>query len=286
LNVNKFIVFSIIVHIGILIGLYFIPEARNKKPAEFITSLISPEELRKNEIKPPPPELKKTDPSRLPYKAPVSPIKPRPVPSPDRPVVPGIGKETGKLLPEGIHPGPGKSEKSGEGLDAKTRPGLTDLDNSPRKSGVPGEDTLNDKPGYLERSKLFDPGVIGDSARKEEAGAQKKKDDSLTFDTSDYRYAGYMKKLKEKIESIWIYPPEAQARGLYGDLKIRFTIKRDGNLGAVELERTSGYKMLDDAAIKALKDGEPYWPIPERWGMDSYTILGHFVYTIYGYQLR
>ena len=215
---------------------------------------------------------------------PVSPARPRYIPSPDKPVVPGMGKETGKQLPEGVHPGPGKSEKPGEGLDARTRPGPTESDNSSRKSGVPKNGTLSDKPGYLDRAKLFDPGVIGESARKEEAGAQKKKDDSITFDTSDYRYAGYMRKLKEKIESIWVYPPEAQARGLYGDLKIRFTIKKDGKLGAVELERTSGYKMLDDAAIKALKDGEPYWPIPEEWGMDSYTILGHFVYTMYGYQ--
>ena len=58
---------------------------------------------------------------------------------------------------------------------------------------------------------------------------------------------------------------------------------KDGKLGAVELVRTSGYKMLDDAAIKALKDGEPYWPIPEEWGMESYTISGHFIYSIYGY---
>ena len=214
------------------------------------------------------------------------PSRPRDIPSPDKPVVPGMGKETGKQLPEGVHPGPGKSEKPDEGLDARTRPGPTESDKSSRKSGVPEDGTLNDKPGYLDRAKLFDPGVIGDSVRKEESGAKKKKNDSITFDTSDYKYAGYMRKLKEKIESIWVYPPEAQARGLFGDLKIRFTIKKDGKLGAVELERTSGYKMLDDAAIKALKDGEPYWPVPEEWGMDSYTILGHFVYTIYGYQLR
>ena len=146
--------------------------------------------------------------------APRPPVLSRYEPSPEKPVVPGIGKESGKQLPEGVLPGPGKSEKQGEGLDARTRPGTTESDNSSRKSGVPKNGTLNDKPGYLDRAKLFDQGVIGDSARKEESGAQKKKDDSITFDTSDYRYAGYMRKLKEKIESIWVYPPEAQARGL------------------------------------------------------------------------
>ncbi|MDH4231838.1 MAG: TonB family protein, partial [Nitrospirota bacterium] len=138
---------------------------------------------------------------------------------------------------------------------------------------------------YSLREKLYDPKVIGDIAMKG-GGGQPKKDDSVTFDTSDYRYAGYMRKLKAKIESIWVYPPEAMARGLYGDLKVRFTIRKDGRLGAVELVRTSGYKMLDDAAIRALKDGEPYWPLPEEWGMESYSILGHFVYSLYGYSLR
>ena len=287
MTIKKFIAFSIIIHIGIFIGMYFIPEEAKNKPKEFITRLISPEELSKPAIKPSlpmPPAMKKNAPSRISPRPPVSQARPR-IPYPYKPVVPGMGKETGKQLPEGLHPGPGKSEKPGEGLDARTRPG-TGRDSSLRRPGVPKDGTFNDKPGYLDRAKLFDPGVIGDSARKEESGAQKKKNDSITFDTSDYKYAGYMRKLKEKIESIWVYPPEAQARGLYGDLKIRFTIKRNGKLGAVELERTSGYKMLDDAAIKALKDGEPYWPIPEEWGMDSYTILGHFVYTLYGYQLK
>ena len=286
MTIKKFILFSIIIHIGILIGLYFVPEGVKKKPAAFFARLISPEEMQQPQIRPvfPPPAVKK-EPLRLPRKAPISPIRPEYIPSVEKPVVPGMGKETGKQLPEGISPGPGKSEKEGEGSDARTRPGSTDVDSS-GKSGASTRDKLSDKPGYLDRAKLFDKGVIGESARKEVAGAQKRKDDSITFDTSDYRYAGYMRKLKEKIESIWVYPPEAAARGIYGDLKIRFTILKNGKLGEVELVRTSGNKMLDDAAIKALKDGEPYWPIPAEWGMESYTVPGHFIYSIYGYQLR
>lgn len=289
MTIRKFIVFSILVHIGILIGLYFIPEGKKKKPGEFFADLISSLELQETEKKPLlslPPLIKKVEPSRLPYKATVSPSSPRYIPSPDKPIVPGMGKETGGPLPEGVYPGSGKSEKPGEGLDARTHPGPTESDNILNKSGVSEKDKLTDRPGYLDSAKLFDKGVIGDSVRKELSGAQKKKDDSITFDTSDYRYAGYMKMLKEKIESIWVYPPEAAAEGKYGDLKIRFTIMKNGKLGEVKLERTSGYKMLDDAALKALRDGEPYWPIPEDWHMDSYSVSGHFVYSIYGYQLR
>ena len=54
----------------------------------------------------------------------------------------------------------------------------------------------------------------------------------------------------------------------------------------MELVRTSGHKTLDDAAMEALRDGTPYWPLPEEWGMEGYTIEGHFVYSLYGYYIR
>jgi protein TonB len=276
LTIKKFIVFSIVVHISVLVGMYFIPEAKKGKPAPFFARLVTPEEMQKNEIKPalPPPGMKKTEPLRPPRKIPAPPVRPRPLPSPEKPIVPGMGKETGRPLPEGVYPKP-EDKTKGEGSNGNRLP----------RTGAAEKAERQDKPGYSLREKLYDPEVIGDIAMRD-AGGQPKKEDSITFDTSDYRYAGYMRKLKDKIESIWVYPPEAIARGLYGDLKIRFTILKSGKLGAVELVRTSGYKTLDDAAIKALKEGEPYWPIPEQWGRESYTILGHFVYSIYGSSLR
>jgi periplasmic protein TonB len=276
LTIKKFIFFSIVVHIGIVVGLYFIPEGGKNKTAPFFARLVSPEELRATVEKPPlpPPQMKKNRDPRVPKDSPAFPIRPKYVPSPDEPVVPGQGKETGKHLPEGIYPKPVYRDK---GVDPVT-------ENSSAPGGA--ENSVKQaKPTYSAKKRLYDPEIIGDIAMKE-TQRMPKKDDSITFDTSDYRYAGYMKKLKEKIESIWIYPPEARMRGLYGDLKIQFTIRKNGKLGAVDLVRTSGYKVLDDAAIRALKDGEPYWPVPEEWGMESYTILGHFVYTIYGYSVK
>lgn len=108
----------------------------------------------------------------------------------------------------------------------------------------------------------------------------------ITFSTREFKYYGYKIRLKEKIESIWTYPPEAAEKGIYADLYIRFTILKNGKLGAVDLLRTSGYKVLDDAALKALKDAAPFWPLPSEWNEDSFTITGHFIYSLYGYYLR
>ncbi|NWF97682.1 MAG: TonB family protein [Nitrospirae bacterium] len=171
------------------------------------------------------------------------------------------------------------------------------------------ESNIPIKPPASIKEKLFDKGILGDIAkRKDESNGKNKSENiplkdlkkeqpfslretlkdartftpqkGLSFDVSDLKFLLYNLKLKERIEHIWIYPPGAALRGISGDLIIRFTIKKDGKLGSIELVRTSGYKDLDDAALKALRDASPFWPLPESWGMESYTINGHFVYTI------
>jgi len=98
----------------------------------------------------------------------------------------------------------------------------------------------------------------------------------LTFSTKEFNNWGYLERLKEKIERVWQYPPQAAERGIFGDLYLRFTIDKRGKLVSVELLRTSGYRMLDDAAIQALKDAEPFWPLPDDWEKNSLTITRTF----------
>jgi protein TonB len=136
------------------------------------------------------------------------------------------------------------------------------------------------------REKLFDRTIIGDLAKRDIEHEAKKEEKAFTLDTKEYRFLVYNKRLKERIETIWIYPQDAASQGIYGDLVIRFTIKKNGMLGAVELVRTSGHRGLDAAAMKALKDAEPLWPLPDEWSMDAYTIEGHFIYTLYGTYIR
>ena len=123
---------------------------------------------------------------------------------------------------------------------------------------------------------LFDREVIEKYASK-----VPQPEKGLTFDTSEFKHRGYMRILKEKIESIWKYPKAAVRKNRSGDLYIMFTIKRNGELGDVEILRTSGHRSLDMAAIQALKDAEPFWPLPDDWPEDRLEIKGHFIY-LYG----
>jgi len=108
----------------------------------------------------------------------------------------------------------------------------------------------------------------------------------ITFDTQEYRYRAYMDRLKEKIEGVWEYPRKAAEKGIYGDLVIQFTIRRNGSLADAKIVRTSGFQELDEAALKALHEGAPYWPLPAGWPEDSLTVNGHFIYTLWGSYLR
>lgn len=147
---------------------------------------------------------------------------------------------------------------------------------SPLNRGEENPLSQTDKPALAPPSALFDKNIIENYAKKESPA-----DRELTFEMPGFKNRGYMRLLKEKIESIWRYPKEAARLGISGDLYIKFSIKKDGKLGEIELLRTSGYKDLDEAAVKALKEAEPFWPLPEDWEKDDLEIRGHFIY-IYG----
>jgi len=62
------------------------------------------------------------------------------------------------------------------------------------------------------------------------------------------------------------YPEEARGR-LYGSVRVSFAVRRSGALEAVEIDRSSGHAVLDDALLAAIRAAAPFAPIPA--GMDD-----------------
>lgn len=262
MSLKRFFAYSVALHTLIIFAIIAsIPAVKHKKPGnEFFIGLISPEEF----------------PSRKSVSPPATKTRP----------LPDTRKETSRSVsPESSEKSEMSPAKSGQVPSGKEKLGEKPSDRI--VSPLPDAPPVPSAPAPSLREKLFDRNVIGDIARKKlEKTEEEKRDTTFTFDAKEYRFLIYNKRLKERIESIWIYPPDAATKGIYGDLIIKFSIKKNGSLGDIEVVRTSGHKSLDDAAIKALKDGAPYWPLPEEWGIETYTIVGHFIYTIYGYYIR
>lgn len=109
---------------------------------------------------------------------------------------------------------------------------------------------------------------------------------SITMDTQELKYLTYLARVREKVESAWEYPRLARHEGWQGNLYIRFTIRRDGRLGPVTLLRSSGYRVLDDAALAALRDAIPFDQFPQAWEEPDLTITGNFIYSMGVWHVR
>jgi protein TonB len=60
------------------------------------------------------------------------------------------------------------------------------------------------------------------------------------------------------------YPAEARNSGLYGDLRLLVTLRKDGSLKEVLVVQSSGSTLLDDAAIRIVRLAAPYPPFPKE----------------------
>ncbi|MGH8745837.1 MAG: energy transducer TonB [Burkholderiales bacterium] len=57
------------------------------------------------------------------------------------------------------------------------------------------------------------------------------------------------------------YPAEARGK-LYGSLRLTVTIRPDGSVQSVDLDHSSGLKVLDAAAFKIVRMASPFAPFP------------------------
>ena len=103
--------------------------------------------------------------------------------------------------------------------------------------------------------------------------------EAISLDTRESKYASYFARIKRQIELVWDYPNEAQRKGITGQLTLRFQISRDGNLMNVRLINGSGYNILDEAALQAVKSAAPYYPFPVTIDRETLPILANFIYS-------
>ena len=83
--------------------------------------------------------------------------------------------------------------------------------------------------------------------------------------TKEYRYALYVDAWRQKVEKIGNlnYPEAAKDLKLYGQLQMTVSIKADGSIEKIELNKSSGHKVLDEAAKHMVEMGAPYARFPD-----------------------
>jgi len=82
---------------------------------------------------------------------------------------------------------------------------------------------------------------------------------TISASTKDYEYRLYFEAWRQKVERIGAlnYPESAKAGNL-GALRLTVSLNKEGNIKEIIINKTSGNKELDEAAIKIVRLGEPY----------------------------
>jgi protein TonB len=77
-------------------------------------------------------------------------------------------------------------------------------------------------------------------------------------------YAEYVENWRQRIEAVGTenYPQEARRHRIFGSMMITVSIKADGSVEKVEIENSSGHRVLDQAAVRIIDLAGPFLPFP------------------------
>lgn len=91
---------------------------------------------------------------------------------------------------------------------------------------------------------------------------------------AEYRFANYVDSWRQKVEQVGNlnYPEEARSRGIHGQLQLTVAIKANGEVESIEVNRSSGKKVLDEAAKRIVRLAAPYARFPVNISRDTDVI--------------
>lgn len=108
-------------------------------------------------------------------------------------------------------------------------------------------------------------------ADSQQVYSKRAKHRSISASTAEFRDAEYLDAWRRKIERIGNlnYPEEAKLRHISGLLVLDVAINADGTVRNVDVLRTSGEKLLDDAAVRIVRLANPFAPLTPEMRKDT-----------------
>jgi len=89
--------------------------------------------------------------------------------------------------------------------------------------------------------------------------------------TQESRDAYYLHGWSKKIETVGNlnYPAEARRKKIYGNLRLMVAVRADGSVQEVRVLKSSGQRILDQAAIDIVRLAAPFAPFPPEIRQDT-----------------
>ncbi|MFP4132293.1 TonB family protein [Thiohalospira sp.] len=117
----------------------------------------------------------------------------------------------------------------------------------------------------MERSREY-ASLSAEVRRLRESLSDKPREKYISANTREYKYASYMDAWRSKVERVGNlnYPEEARRQGLSGRLLMDVVVEADGSVSEVNILRSSGNRLLDDAAARIVRLAAPFPEFPEN----------------------
>ena len=116
----------------------------------------------------------------------------------------------------------------------------------------------------IDTSKILSDISNIDFFAKTQSHKNKQRIKSISSNTTDYIYRLYFEAWRQKVEKIGSmnYPREASKLGMFGTLRLTVSLNSDGMIEKLFVNKSSGHKKLDEAALNIVKLGAPYAKFP------------------------
>lgn len=132
------------------------------------------------------------------------------------------------------------------------------------------------QPRLNTRQLAYQIAELGITSKKETNFASKQKVLPLkAISAKKYVAAAYERAWQKKVERIGNlnYPDEARRKNLAGSLLISVWVAKDGTVKKIKIHRSSGHKILDDAAVRIVRLAAPFAPLPKELSSQADLIV-------------
>jgi protein TonB len=147
----------------------------------------------------------------------------------------------------------------------------------PPKEVIP----VTDAPAPAIQETVQPPKAVEPPVQKTEAAPSPKVEQPVQQKSNADAEGLFAQDVRSKIERRKVYPDTARDLGMTGEVEVLYELDRSGNLIRAEISTSSGYKLLDQAALKAVKSAS-YKSFPsDAWiGVGSMVFKTKLVFSI------
>jgi len=102
------------------------------------------------------------------------------------------------------------------------------------------------------------------------------------LNSDDIQFGSFLRRFETAVYGVWTYPAAASRAGIQGVTPVKITFNRKGEIENIQLLQSSGSRILDDEVFRALRALGPIGSFPKNYAKDHFNLIAFFEYGLSG----